>query len=92
MPEASATMGWKDERRVKLNGTHTSICRLTETDPNWRTVKSRMNVVAKRSLGLAAGVPDVAGLVKGEEGTDEVVVKDREFEQSMRPRLEALKD
>ncbi|RYO68363.1 hypothetical protein AA0116_g73 [Alternaria tenuissima] len=91
VPEASATMGWKDERCVKLDGTHTSICRLTETDPNWRTVRTRLNVVAKSLLGLAAGVPNLEGLVKGQEETKEVDAENQHFEQKMGARMEALK-
>ena len=84
-------MGWKDERCVKLDGTHTSICRLTETDPNWRTVRTRLNVVAKRLLGLTAGVPNLEGLGKEQEGTKDEDTEDQHFEQKMGARMAALK-
>lgn len=70
VPEASATMGWKDERCVRLEATHTSICRFTKTDPNWRRVQARLNVVAKR-FGLSVGVPDMDGLMSNGDGEAE---------------------
>jgi len=79
-------MGWKDERRVKLDATHTSICKFQESDENWSRVRSRLSVVAKR-LGLSIGVPDVNGLVKDEEEAEEGEVED----QLLKQRMEALR-
>jgi hypothetical protein len=62
-------MGWKDERSVKLNGTHVSICKFKEGDTIWKTVRSRINAVANK-LRPSLSIPTTIGLDDIEQEED----------------------